>query len=67
MRNEGRIQIISSFKNLYKEIIESYKNKVAPERYPKVYLLLIGGTSRSGKTTLANHISGQLNTQHIKK
>jgi len=66
MRNEGKIQIISSYKNLFRQIFESYKHKVAPHRYQRIYLLLIGGTSRSGKTTLANHISGQLNTQNIK-
>lgn len=65
MRIKGRTQIISSLKNLYKQIIESYKNKVAPGGFQKIYLLLIGGTSRSGKTTLANHISGQLNKQNI--
>jgi uridine kinase len=66
MRNEGRIPLISSFEDLYKQIAESHKHKAATHRYQKVYLLLIGGTSRSGKTTLANLISGQLNSQNIK-
>jgi len=65
MRNEGRIQIVSSFENLFKQIVKSYKHKAAPHRHHRVKLLLIGGTSRSGKTTLANHISSQLNTQDI--
>lgn len=66
MRNNGRIPIVSSLEDLYKQITDSYKHKAATHRFQKVYLLLIGGTSRSGKTTLANLISGQLNWQNIK-
>jgi uridine kinase len=66
MRNTGRIPLRYSFEDIEKKIVISYKHKIALSRSQKIYLILIGGNSRSGKTTLANLISDKLNFQNIK-
>lgn len=63
MTAKKNIQSIYCFSELYKHIIESYSIK--RDLCHEVYLLLIGGLSRSGKTTLANLVSEQLNQENI--